>query len=258
MDMAEKHGNKKLDIEILYFQGCPNHAPTVDKVREALQSEGQSAEIQEVEVRTQAEAEAMGFLGSPSVHINDLDIEPEARKLKTYGLSCRTYLNGATRSGIPSADLIRRALKEHIEPSQTITTNNNGACCHPIEESSARPDSSAFQQQPPSGAIFAGGLAAILASTCCLGPLLLVSIGISGAWIANLTRLEPYRPYFIAIALVALFFAGKRIYRPAQLCRPGEICALPKTRRLYKFLFWTSCAFTVLALTFPYFLKYFY
>lgn len=48
------------------------------------------------------------------------------------------------------------------------------------------------------GALAAGGLAAILASTCCLGPLVLVALGVSGAWIGNLTALEPYRPVFPA------------------------------------------------------------
>ncbi len=57
------------------------------------------------------------------------------------------------------------------------------------------------------GALFAGGLAAILASACCLGPLVLIALGFSGAWIGNLTVLEPYRPIFIGAALVALFFA---------------------------------------------------
>ena len=65
-------------------------------------------------------------------------------------------------------------------------------------------------------ALFAGGLAAILASTCCLGPLVLITLGFSGAWIGNLTALEPYRPIFIGVALVALFFAWRRIYRPVQ------------------------------------------
>ena len=50
-----------------------------------------------------------------------------------------------------------------------------------------------------------GGLAAILASTCCLGPLVLVLLGVSGAWIGNLTRLELYRPFFLGAALIALF-----------------------------------------------------
>ena len=54
------------------------------------------------------------------------------------------------------------------------------------------------------GALFAGGLAAILASTCCLGPLVLVALGFSGAWIGNLTVLEPYRPLFIGAALGAV------------------------------------------------------
>ena len=61
------------------------------------------------------------------------------------------------------------------------------------------------------GFLITGGLAAILASTCCLGPLVLVMLGISGAWISNLTVLEPYRPFFIGVALVAMFFAFRRI-----------------------------------------------
>lgn len=73
------------------------------------------------------------------------------------------------------------------------------------------------------GALFAGGLAAILASTCCLGPLVLVALGFSGAWIGNLTALEPFRPIFIAAALVAMFFAWRRIYRQAPACKPGEV-----------------------------------
>src|SRR5260221_14704717 len=88
-----------------------------------------------------------------------------------------------------------------------------------------------------SGPLFVGGLAAILASTCCLGPLVLVALGLSGAWIGNLTLLEPYRPLFIGCALVALFFAGRRIFRPAQGCEPGELSAPPLTRVLYKIVF---------------------
>ena len=61
------------------------------------------------------------------------------------------------------------------------------------------------------GALATGGLAAILASTCCLGPLVLVDLGFSSAWIGNFTALEPYRPIFISAALVALLFAWRRI-----------------------------------------------
>lgn len=114
------------------------------------------------------------------------------------------------------------------------------------------------EQQNGRGALVAGGLAAILASTCCLGPLVLVALGVSGAWIGNLTSLEPYRPVFIGAALVALFFAGRRIFRPAAACRPGEVCAIPQVRAAYKLVFWIVVSLVLIALGFPYVLPLFY
>jgi len=108
------------------------------------------------------------------------------------------------------------------------------------------------------GALATGGLAAILASTCCLGPLVLVALGFSGTWIGNLTVLEPYRPLFIGASLVALFFAWRRIYRPITACKPGEACALPRARTTYKLIFWVVAALVLIALLFPYVLPLFY
>ncbi|MGE0673199.1 MAG: mercuric ion transporter MerT [Methylibium sp.] len=108
------------------------------------------------------------------------------------------------------------------------------------------------------GALLAGGIAAVLASTCCLGPLVLVALGVSGAWIGNLTVLEPYRPIFIGAALVAMFFAWRRIYRPMQACKPGEVCAIPQVRSTYKAVFWIVGALVLIALAFPYVLPLFY
>lgn len=108
------------------------------------------------------------------------------------------------------------------------------------------------------GALFTGGVAAILASTCCLGPLLLVALGFSGAWIGNLTLLEPYRPLFIGTALLAMLFAWRRIYRPASKCKPGEVCALPQVKATYKVIFCFVAALVVIALAFPYILPLFY
>lgn len=114
--------------------------------------------------------------------------------------------------------------------------------------------------EPPNGrgALLAGGLAALLASTCCLGPLVLVTLGFSGAWIGNLTALEPYRPLFIGAALVALFFAWRRIFRPLPACEPGEVCAMPQVRTTYKFIFWIVAALVLVALGFPYVMPWFY
>ena len=108
------------------------------------------------------------------------------------------------------------------------------------------------------GALFTGGLAAILASTCCLGPLVLVTLGFSGVWISNLTVLEPYRPVFIGVALVALFFAWRRVYRPVQVCKPGEVCAIPHVRGAYKLIFWVVAVLVLIAVGFPYILPFYY
>lgn len=108
------------------------------------------------------------------------------------------------------------------------------------------------------GALLTGGLAALLASTCCLGPLVLIMLGISGAWISKLTLLEPYRPIFIGAAIVALFFAYRRIWRPSGECAPGQVCALPSANRSYKALFWIVVALLIVALGFPLIASWFY
>lgn len=102
------------------------------------------------------------------------------------------------------------------------------------------------------GALAAGGAAAILASTCCLGPLVLVAFGIGGAWISNLTALEPYRPLFAGAAVVALLFAYRAIFRPANACEPGQVCAVPPVKAGYKVVFWIVAALALVALAFPF------
>ena len=108
------------------------------------------------------------------------------------------------------------------------------------------------------GALVAGGLAAILASTCCLGPLVLVALGFSGAWIGNLTASEPYRQIFIGAALVAMFFAWSHIFRSVQACKPDEVCAIPQVRTAHKLIFWIVAVLVLVALGFPYVMPFFY
>lgn len=108
------------------------------------------------------------------------------------------------------------------------------------------------------GALAVGGLTAILASTCCLGPLVLVTLGFTGAWIGNLTVLEPYRPIFIGAALVSLFFAWRSIFKPAATCEPGDVCAVPQVRMTYKVIFWVVAVLVLVAFAYPYVLPLFY
>src|SRR6202008_3159809 len=95
---------------------------------------------------------------------------------------------------------------------------------------------------PERAALAAGGIAALLAGACCLGPFVLVSIGIGGAWLGNFPLLEPYRPVPLGVPIAALGFAGWRIYRPAVVCEPGTACAVPGARRWYKIGFWSVAA----------------
>lgn len=101
------------------------------------------------------------------------------------------------------------------------------------------------------GWLAAGGLlGAGLASACCVGPLLLLSLGISGAWIGNLTALEPFKPLF---ALLALAFVGAgfgQVYlRRRTACEPGSFCARPASARITKTALWAALALVVAALT---------
>ena len=101
-------------------------------------------------------------------------------------------------------------------------------------------------------ALLAGGLAALLASACCIGPLLLLSVGISGAWIGHLTELGPLQPVFLGVAVLALVVAWRRIWRPTQDCEPGLVCALPPVKRAYQWLFGLAVALIAVALVFPF------
>lgn len=82
----------------------------------------------------------------------------------------------------------------------------------------------------------AGGLlGALAASSCCILPLVLFGLGVSGAWIGNFTQLAPYQPYFIAATIAFLGFSYWLVYRSSKVaCVEGEACARPLPNRLVK------------------------
>ena len=86
--------------------------------------------------------------------------------------------------------------------------------------------------------LLAGVLAAIGASVCCVGPLVLLALGISGAWIASLTALEPLRPWLIAVTVLFLGLAFRRLYLQPQVCEPGAACAEPIVLKRQRLTFW--------------------
>lgn len=100
----------------------------------------------------------------------------------------------------------------------------------------------------------AGIAAAIGASACCILPLVLFALGISGAWIGNLVALEPYRPYFIAAAILFLGFGFYKVYsKPkAEACEDGTFCARPDSGRINKISLWLAAILVGLAVLWPY------
>ncbi|SMF95017.1 mercuric ion transport protein [Methylomagnum ishizawai] len=88
------------------------------------------------------------------------------------------------------------------------------------------------------GSLLAGTLAAIGASACCLGPLVLLSLGFGGAWIGRLTAMALFRPAFMAAALLFLALAFRELYFPSRACEPGSACRDKPTLKRQRLIFW--------------------
>ena len=100
----------------------------------------------------------------------------------------------------------------------------------------------------------AGGiLAALGAASCCVIPFALFVLGVSGAWIGNLTALEPYQPIFVALAVAFIGCGTHLAYRkPKVACADGSYCARPVSSRMVKISLWSAGALVVIAIGFPY------
>ena len=106
--------------------------------------------------------------------------------------------------------------------------------------------------------LVASALAAIGASACCVLPLILLTLGIGGAWVAQLTKLEPYRPVFVLITLLFLILAWRKLYRAPQACEANKPCADERVIARQRMLFWITTLPLGALLMFPWFAPYFY
>lgn len=106
--------------------------------------------------------------------------------------------------------------------------------------------------------LWASALAAIGASLCCVAPLVLVSLGVGGAWLSTLTRLDPLRPFFIVLALGLLALAALKLYRRPVVCAPGHACADAGVLRRQRLIFGWAAVPLLLLLAFPWYASLFY
>jgi copper chaperone CopZ len=231
-----------MKIEILYFDGCPNHLPAVERINEVLKEEGIAAEIAEVKVEDETAARAIGFLGSPSIRVDGCDVEAAARSSKDFGMMCRTYLEGRNRVGLPSREMIRAAIREAM---QAQPLHN---CCQP-QTALAQPASVEPKRNWFLGASIA---AAVVASLCCILPILTALTGI-GVLAAG-AKFEHLRPYFLGatgLLLVGGFLLAFRDYKRA--CKPGSVCATKPLSRWNFIALGTVAALVVGVAAFPYY-----
>lgn len=97
-------------VEILYFEGCPNHHAARELVERIATEEGLEVDLRLVEVTSPEDAERLRFLGSPTVRVNGLDVEPGANERGSFALACRVYRTAAGFSGCPPDDCVRAPL----------------------------------------------------------------------------------------------------------------------------------------------------
>jgi hypothetical protein len=98
-------------VDILYFEGCPNHGPARDLVKDVLSEYGIPPEIRDIEISDAADAQEKRFLGSPTIRVDGVDVDPSSAARDSFGLMCRVYRQGNVVSGIPPRIMIETAVR---------------------------------------------------------------------------------------------------------------------------------------------------
>ncbi len=102
-------------------------------------------------------------------------------------------------------------------------------------------------------AIFTAVLAALSASLCCIGPLVLMALGLGGSWISKLSIFEPYRGIFIVITVLFILMAFRKLYLLPNNCGQNTNCRKSNTVRNQRIIFWLVSPLLIAILTFPYY-----
>jgi mercuric ion transport protein len=113
-----------------------------------------------------------------------------------------------------------------------------------------RNDSRPVNDRKGNTAAAGGVIGAVLASSCCIGPLLLISLGASGAWIGNLTALKAYQPFFIVVTLAFLGIGFWQVYGKSERpCDDEPACTTNKSNRVITSALWIATLLVTVALT---------
>lgn len=97
-------------VELLYFEGCPSYQAFLPRLRELLTSAGVAGAVQLRRIESDADATAARFLGSPTVRVEGVDVEPGADRRDDFGMKCRLYRTPDGLSGTPAEQWVIDAL----------------------------------------------------------------------------------------------------------------------------------------------------
>ncbi len=104
-----------MKIELFYFDGCTAYQTALKYLRELIQEKNLDVAVKMIKIEGDQQARASRFLGSPSIRINGVDIEPGAEKIKDFSMRCRLYLEDGETSEWPSKKMIARAIDSAIK-----------------------------------------------------------------------------------------------------------------------------------------------
>jgi hypothetical protein len=96
-------------VEVLYFDGCPNHLPALALLERVADELGIEPELRLVKVADQEAAQRLRFLGSPTIRVGGRDVDPSTEERSDYGLSCRIFRTEAGIAGQPDERWLRDA-----------------------------------------------------------------------------------------------------------------------------------------------------
>lgn len=103
-----------MQVKLLHTKDCHVWKDTLTVLEEAMEDAGLEPNYEVIQIRTESEAKKHKFLGSPTVSVNDLDIDPQARKLTNYTVSsCRPYFWQGKAYDLPPKEMVFLALREH-------------------------------------------------------------------------------------------------------------------------------------------------
>jgi hypothetical protein len=101
-------------IELLYFDGCLAYQTALKYLEEVAREKKLDVGVEMIKIEDDQQAVASRFLGSPTIRLNGLDIEPGAAQIKSFSMRCRLYLEDDKISDWPSKKMIRRAIDEAL------------------------------------------------------------------------------------------------------------------------------------------------